>query len=1230
MSSVSTNLHNTYLISGQYDKEKGAVVEKTVVPVANGFFTRMNHKEQSLVTTDEFGMLHSIGSGGNRLQRINDDNFGSLQLNIIPPGIPRQSYFAFDKEWQTKLMEKIRQMSLPAPFEPIPVDFTDKHLRPGHDADDDKIQAHFKGKTCKGQLIPRMHVLAVLIDKAVMASPPATLTAHRGGEAIVLHGAGLPVALEIEGHHKAPFLVYSASGPSVKEGNYVVSVPTKDVASAWHKGNSSHHNIQRTFQAGFGVHTLFGDFDFQILDLPSVEDAILAHFAERYPHLMVEESDSDKTDSKPYAQAAGSLTRYWAATAVLNESRKTAVGFVNADTSSRTRTIVGSALGALRDSNTKGISEEAGMASQILSRIYQTGEVLESWKKLVEGMRITRENAAALKLVDQVMDSKAIDRFFNKNKWQKTVVKAIQDVEAKKGNLLGRYVLLRKENADPVLLNKLMKNATSPKAWSFEASAVAKAGGIAFWALDTASTVKQMAETISALSELRLDAEGNASALRKNMAEYGKRFVSAPCTEAVRRLEVLRKAADEAAAGVDEKAFEMVEQSAKLTLKALSLVPAVGEFAGLASMTIETLEALGSILDMGSDLVDRVMWRHRSTLKRFAELSKLHALQCRAIAEAGSNKHDDPHTQFRMRLIILIGLLRLIERCGCRQSDPKAFDKKVKDYNIEGYLDSYVFADKSLPIALSSGTPLDEIWVYGCGNKNTDWNDIAATLGSVSDSLVDLVRGTRTVFAPVAFQKYFPIHGRCSEGVRDLALAFSLNFAGVIDKMEFSCVYVRQKKQDNWVSADKAKFDVEPGTAVRVVAVFKSSGDLTGCPMSLQIKRTDSTPSIDGPVYKTSLSRATQALADNLDDKGLLPYTPEKQYIGDATAFTCVFYPFFFFKDHMVQGLKPFGHIGLSGDITLDYAFNIKAGDDGKFASAGSDRDTVRMHMRTSDKLHTEMTLSKAFLDHKAAEPNHGNLFKHDYQEYQVGSVHWRGNDGVWRYAGVDKENTRFTMDLVSDVKFQIGLVTDPKLKSMLDKHFTWGGTFELLVVFGSLYADRVNWTSDPIRAPVQMVVKEEADGPPFPAEVFSLYRDEVFTTVTDEMVRKALLANRLITVAEINDGFTPAGFALKKPMGLWAVRVCFKYHMEGTDGEIHEQKGLRPFGARYLGQFGVFNYHFSLRSSDAIGLKLEDVLELKVAQPSPDFWADTALSGDTDWITNKNRWKSLKVEKLK
>jgi len=1231
MSSVSTNLHNTYLISGQYDKEKGEVVEKTVVPVANGFFTRMNHKEQSLVTTDDFGMLHSIASGGNRLQRINDDNFGSLQLNIIPPGIARQSYFAFDKAWQTKLMDAIRQMDLPAPFELIPVDFTDKHLRPGLDADDEKIRKHFAGRTCKGQLIPRMHVLTVLIDKAVMASAPATLKAHRGGKEVLLHGASSPISLEIEGRSKAEFCVYSASGPDVKEGNYVVSLPSKAVAEHWHQGEASGHTIKRTLQVAFGVHTLFGDFDFQILDLPSVEDAILAHFAERYAHLLVEEAGSEGSVS--YAEAASSLSRYWAATSVLNEARKTAVGFVNADTSARTRTIVGAALGALRDSNTKGVSEEAAMASQILSKIYQTGEVVESWKKFAEKMRITRENAAGLKLVEQVMDGKAVDRLFKfkTNKWKDAAVKAMQDVEAKKGNLLGRYILVRKENADPELLEKLMRNATSPKAWSYEASLLAKAQGSALWALDTAFTVKQMADTVSALSALSADAEENTKHLRKHMVEYGKRFGSAPCTEAVRRLEVLRKAADEAASEADEKAFELVEQSAKLTLKALTLVPAVGEFAGVASMTLETLEALGSIIDVGSDIVDRLMWRHRSTIKRFSELAKLHAIQCRAIAAVDSNKHDDPHTQFRLRLIILIGLLRLIERCGCRQSNQKAFDAKVKQYQIDKYLEHYVFTQDPFPIALSSGTPLDEIWVYGCGNKDTNWNDIAATLNSVGESLTDLVRGTRTVFAPVAFQKYFPIHGHSAKTASDLARAFSLNFSGVIDKnLEFTCVYVRKTKKDRWVAADDAKFTVEPGTAVRVVAVFKSSHDLTGVPMSMQIKRTDPTLSIDGPVYKTSLDRARKALSDDLDDKGLLSYTSEKQYIDDPTAYACVFFPFYFFKDHMIQGLKPIGSIELSKDITLDFEFEVKAGDDGKLAKAGTRSDTVRMHMRASDKLQSEMIANKAFLDHKAATAERGNLFKFDGQEYQVGSVHWRGDDGVWRYAGVDDKKTRFVMDLVPDMNFRLGLVPDDKLKAKLDKHFSWGGTFELLVVFGSLYADRVNWTSNPIKAPVQMVVKENADGPPFPGELFSLYRDEVFTTVTDQMVRKALLANKLIAVDEINDGFKPAGFAFKKPMGLWAVRVCFKYQMEGTDGEMHEQTGLRPFGARYLGQFGVFNYHFNLRSSDTIGLELANVLELKVAQPSPDFWANTALAGDTDWITNKNRWKSLKVEKFK
>jgi hypothetical protein len=87
-------------------------------------------------------------------------------------------------------------------------------------------------------------------------------------------------------------------------------------------------------------------------------------------------------------------------------------------------------------------------------------------------------------------------------------------------------------------------------------------------------------------------------------------------------------------------------------------VPVVGECAALVSLAIETLEALGSVVDTASDMIDRFTWRHRSSMKRFSELAKLHAIQRRAIANS-KDRPNDPHAQLRMRMIVLIGLLPL-------------------------------------------------------------------------------------------------------------------------------------------------------------------------------------------------------------------------------------------------------------------------------------------------------------------------------------------------------------------------------------------------------------------------------------------------------------------------------------------------------------------------------------------------------------------------------------------
>src|SRR5664279_4968740 len=130
-------------------------------------------------------------------------------------------------------------------------------------------------------------------------------------------------------------------------------------------------------------------------------------------------------------------------------------------------------------------------------------------------------------------------------------------------------------------------------------------------------------------------------------------------------------------------------------------------------------------------------------------------------------------------------------------------------------------------------------------------------------------------------------------------------------------------------------------------------------------------------------------------------------------------------------------------------------------------------------------------------------------------------------------------------------------------------------------------------------------------------------------MVQRSLLTNKLLTPKDISDsGFSPAGFASKDPMALWAVRIHFKYQVEGVDGQMLDREGLRPFGKDFVDSNGTYTYHFSLRSSDSLGLKIENVLELTVPGVSATFLDGTALSGDTGWITDEYRRKSLKVEK--
>jgi len=1111
----------------------------------------------------------------------------------------------------------------------------------------------------------------VLVDRVVFSHPPKTLTARRKGakgEGIKLLRA--PAVTPMTDDPKGPYAwVYAASGPDLEEGTYVIGIESQALANKWRVGKKP---ARRTFQVSFGVHTLFGDYDFQVFDLPSIEDAILTHFAERYQHLATakDEPPSDKPAKPSYSRQATALARFRSTAELLEAKRKMAVGFVNADSSKKARQIIDASLKAVRDSKTEGLSDAADTASRICAQMYHGEKLYKSWKEMVGRLGTNLRNYKALGLVQEAMDDKGLARLFHGTAWLDTAIKEIQKSEQGEKSLLGRYLLLRKEKGNPDVVKRLMNNAMSPKLPAFEAAWKTELKQIkvsANWVFATAATFRQIYETALAVESLSAKEDAEASRLCEALAKYQDAFAwraknqddvdFAPCTEVVPRLEVLRKVADAASLETDKKRLELVKQAAQLTLKAVSLVPACASFASLTSLVGDSLEALGSVVDVVSDTIDRFMFRHKSAASRFAHLARLHMLQVRAIASAEkdkADKHDDPHTQFRLRLIVIIGLLRLIERCG---SPHGKFQERAQDLDIDGYLKHFVFVKQPFPVALSSGTPLDEIWTYGCGKQHKGWIDVESQVRSIGDSLADLTRGTRTVYVPVMFQKYFPIHGMGSPSGAELARVFSLNFSEVIDKdLVYSRIYVRRKVDEPWIPVQDAKFDIEPGTAVRVAAIFKNKDrrDLSFVPMSLQINRVDPVVTVEGPEYKTCLTHTweSQDAGDGHEDKGLLPYIPdEKKYIGDADAYACVVFPFYFFQRRLIYGIKPCGHVGLSRDITLDTVFDLKAGDDGRYIGTGKaggaaeeaarakpavvypvpgsfsvmrpgpepPRLAVRVHMHTSNRTHVDMILNKEFLAHTAETQNTENLFHFYRQKFQVGCVFWRGREGIWKYSGAEKG--RFVTKLGP-------------------AHFAWGEPFELLVVFGAAFTAQQRWAGDPIKAPGFVSVQEistsgnvEAEGPAYPIEIVSLRRDQVWGAEVGAMsIDRALRASGVLAKEE---RFSPAGFVLMEPSTLWAVRACFKYQVENSDGEMVAQTGLRPFGAKFVDNTGGYIYRFTVTGPGNVGLNLPNFLEMTVPGVPHDFLKGYAV-GAVDsrdekkwaWVTDSDLRKQLEVRK--
>ncbi|MCG5053675.1 MAG: hypothetical protein KA712_11995 [Myxococcales bacterium] len=1228
-----------YLISAFLHGETGLPISGTLRPLKYRYFTFKTPHGVSMVGTDDRGLTSSVDKTFKQLKEINLPAAKPWEVNLAPPGLLRQAYIALGEGWQAELVKLLQQDNFDHALKTLPAKFVRKDLHP-EELELQEIKAHFKdGETYQAQIVPCTRLLSFLIPEDVLQDAPSTLSVYNVAdpdEKVAFSRAPNPVHLAIGHKRPASFISYSSSGSHLKPGTYVVDCPASAFRPDLHRRFDSGAKLKRSFEVAFATTNLFSEFDFHVFDLPSVESALLIDFPERYPHILTPEAVSSSVPTEPeYAAAAPATLRFKASFAVAYEKQKMAVGAINAELSENAKTVVKAALESVSKAALAEGDQKVASAILSLHTVYESAkETAEKWKKL----RIASENAKVLGLVESMVDGNLLQRLFLRTKWRDAVIDAIgRTADRAHDNRLGNYVVRFKDKINPVTLKTLVKStASSRQSVLDQMVGGGQRSSRALSALDTAVTLEQTIALWNELWEKAGDVRVANERLSQGTRTYSRRFGSAPCLPAIERVVALRKLADAERLAYDEKQKEALKRSITLALKAAVHVPIASEFAQVALFAVDTWDAISTVATEIDKLIDSHLWRHRSVNARNRETAQLHAAQCEAIAEIRSSNPDaDPAVQLRLRTMVLIGLVRLIERCGTRLPDEGRFKRKVEQYRISEYIENFITSGKKVSVPVLSGVPLDELWLYVAGNKNQRWTD-EIYQENFRHGPPRWPTMLPEIQRHLAFQRFFPVHGVESKNAFELAKAFSLNFAGVLDHaLCYTEVYVRRKPEDPWIALKQADFAITPVTPIRVCAIFKSKSDLTGTPVSLQLLRQELVFfESEGPVYKSALERTS--LGDNgaVAGKFYLPGTPEARYASDDSAYACIFFPFYNFHGHTIQGLKPFGALSVSSCAELNYTFRLKVGDDEKTINIGGEGKLVKLEIPIQVPMFVDMILDNDFQENRTSAAKYGNLVLSNDNKDKAGIV------GAFVRAGGPTASWHTAMRSASDTPFFANRVDAYDRAVPCD----WGEPLELVVVAYARYLNQKSgWPVDHIRFPAWLQLSQEkggilkglrelADampaGPAYGVTLLSVDLERPVREVTAMRLSQTLRDPRLLgpkapNLARDKDGL----FRLPFPAYLFVAHVTFVYQLENQDGRFSVIPGLRPFSSDYP-TMTAETYRLRLVSPDPVSFDTKDDMAIAMKPIPRDVWRGTAFAGHAALISGEVARKSLSIER--
>ncbi len=700
------------------------------------------------------------------------------------------------------------------------------------------------------------------------------------------------------------------------------------------KGYVLRENVQ------FSIRNAMGEFEIVVCDPISVEEALMQQFPVHFAQLT--STARRKTDrpfidpvneDKLYQPLAGWAERLgW-----LNARAKMGVGLLKADGFRSRAHIMGAAVAKMV--KTKDPALES--MKECLEFYFGVHQNSANWKKFLD--KEIRGKGAKFAKVADLGDFKGA---WGAGGWKKRLSK---DLLAKQGVELLDMDMGDEEKTRRLLglekqhrFSESLKNSESAKKGVKQ---LLKVADVAKDGLELAKALNEVSWASDALKD-------NLEKLDTALDEYRKQdgFDSQPSRYAFAMLERLRSATVYNKLELAEATDELMNAVFDTVFGVLELMPATAAAARFVVLLKDSadlvMEAAGAWLEA---MVHFDILLSSSEIKDlWASLQKARRANMEQLPQIDDQQggKDNVALQLRLRAEALYGLMLLLTR-ACVVEDKKeteaAYLKRVQNkYDIEGYIETFILRDGWQISPSSPG--LDEHWLrarseHGSCAELEDYQTFYgpdADLGELDNDLVTYCGHNRKLVKGnlrANFQRYFPIHRREAQDIRDLARTFTVTPSWLKkEDIEYTCVYTRGRKSKKPLNrgwspinpkAYKSTHDltsVDVTTPLRVLVVLKDSVPAGLYSASLQIHRRDDP--VSGPVEKTLIGR--------LDDELM---TSEEDWKGRLG---CVFFPNFQFGAVSYRGTKPLLDSISTGSAAGDfregllsnmlYGFELKVG----------------------------------------------------------------------------------------------------------------------------------------------------------------------------------------------------------------------------------------------------------------------------------------------------------------